>query len=405
MPEYKYKAQDYNGRRVNGLMSAGDENELHMRLKEKELFLVSYTINVNRYNSGMFHAVFKPAVLADFNRKLGQLIGSGISFVRSMGILIQEETIKPRRRAVYEDILRLILQGQPISDALEAQNAFPPLMVSMYRAAEAGGSLEKTANRLAANYDREHKLSLKIRNSTSYTKVLCVITLLVIMIMFSFILPKFEKMFASIELPAATRILFSVRDLFIFHWPVIGLTAAVLFIVSRSMIKISSVSYRLDKLKLELPIAGKLMRTVYTARFARTLSSLYSAGLPITSALQTAKNTIGNEYISRQFDNVIAEVRAGASLSAAIEKVKGFSRKLSASIRIGEEAGALDSMLSSVSDVLEYEAETSMTKLVGYLEPVLIVVMAVIIGFVVVSMITPFYQGYSEYYSLDPKAY
>jgi type IV pilus assembly protein PilC len=405
MPKYKYNAQDYNGRRVNGLMFAIDEVELHMKLKEKELYLVSYTISENRHMSGMFHAIFKPAVLADFNRQLGQLIGSGISLVRAMNILIQEEAIKPHQRAVYEDILRLILQGQPISDALEVQKAFPPFMVGMYRAAEAGGNLEKTANKLAADYDREYRLSVKIRNATSYTKVLCIITFLVIVIMFAFILPKFEKMFASIELPAATRILFAVRDMFIFHWPVIFITAAVLFIVFRSMVRIPAVAYLLDKLKLELPIAGKLMKTVYTARFARTLSSLYSAGLPITSALQTAKNTIGNEYISRQFVSVIAEVRTGGSLSAAIEKVKGFNKKLSASIRIGEEAGALDSMLSSVCDVLEYEAETSMTKLVGYLEPVLIVVMAVIIGFIVISMITPFYQGYSEYYSLDPNAY
>jgi len=311
--------------------------------------------------------------------------------------MTREESVKPRRRAVYEDMLRLIRQGSSLSDALEAQGVFPPLMVGMYRAAEASGGLETTARRLAANYDREHRLNKKIKNATSYTKVRCVLTLLVLIAMFAYILPRFEAIFAGIRLPAGTRLLYAVRDLFKYRWPALCMAASLAAIVFHFLFKMPAVRCFRDRLKLRLPVIGKLMKTIYTARFARTLSSLYSSGLPIVSALQAAKNTVGNAYICRQFDGVVAEVRAGGGLSSALEKVDGFSQKLSASAGIGEEAGALDSTLASIADVLEYEAEASLIKLVGLLEPTLLVAMAAIVGFITISIIAPIFNSYSDY--------
>jgi type IV pilus assembly protein PilC len=141
-------------------------------------------------------------------------------------------------------------------------------------------------------------------------------------------------------------------------------------------------------------MAGKLLQIIYTARFARTLSSLYSAGISIINCLTIAKNTIGNVYIESQFDSVIAEIRAGGNLSEAIDKVDGFTKKLSSSIMVGEETGALDTMLTSIADQMEYESEMALSKLVSYLEPVMIVVMAVIVGFIMISVIQPIYGSY-----------
>ncbi len=391
MSSFRYKAQDSLGRLVNGVSFAGGEGELHHKLKAEGLLLLScrpcYAIS-SRFT-------LKPSVLADFNRQLGQLLGSGISVVRSIRIMLRDEALRPRQRAIYEDLLRLIRQGRPISDALEAQGAFPPLMISMYRAAEAGGSLDKTASRLAVKYEREHRLNLKVKNATAYAKVLGVLTFFVLIVMFAIVLPRFEIIFADAKLPASTRLLLAVRDIFKYHAPVVLLGASAAIFAVKALAKLRSVSLLLDKAKLRLPIIGRLLQSIYTSRFARTLSSLYAAGLPIVPALQTAVSTVGNEYIKRQFDAVISEVRTGGSLSSALERVGGFSVKMSVSVRIGEESGTLELMLSSLSEVLEYEAEASLTRLVSFLEPVMIVIMALIVGFIVIAIITPVFSGYS----------
>ena len=151
-----------------------------------------------------------------------------------------------------------------------------------------------------------------------------------------------------------------------------------------------------DKLELHLPIIGKLRKVIYTARFARTLSSLYSAGVSIMSCLQIAKDTIGNTYIESQFEKVIADVRNGNNLSDAISKVDGFTKKLSSSVSVGEETGTLDHMLLSVAKQMEFDSDMALNKLVSYLEPVMIVVMAVVVGFIMIAVIQPIYGSYQN---------
>ena len=170
--------------------------------------------------------------------------------------------------------------------------------------------------------------------------------------------------------------------------------AVIIYIAFRIIFAIPAVKYIKDKLELKLPVIGKLRRVIYTARFARTLSSLYSAGISIINCLQIARNTIGNSYIEKQFDKVIADVRGGSNLSESIDKVDGFTKKLSSSIMVGEETGALDTMLVSIANQMEYDAELAMNKLVSYLEPAMIVVMALIVGFVIISVIQPIYGSY-----------
>lgn len=148
------------------------------------------------------------------------------------------------------------------------------------------------------------------------------------------------------------------------------------------------------RLELHAPVFGKLKKVIYTARFSRTLSSLYSAGIPIVTCLTIAKTTIGNAYIEKQFDDMIANVRSGATLSQGIGKIDGFVKKLSSTIGVGEETGALDSMLTSIADQMDYDSEMATQRLVALLEPAMIVIMAVVVGFVIISVITPIYGSY-----------
>jgi type IV pilus assembly protein PilC len=169
---------------------------------------------------------------------------------------------------------------------------------------------------------------------------------------------------------------------------------AVVVMVFKILFAIPKICYYKDKIMLHMPVAGKLLKVIYTARFARTLSSLYSAGISIMNCLTISRSTIGNVYIESQFDAVIAEIRSGGNLSDAISKVDGFTKKLSSSILVGEETGALDTMLISIADQMEYDSELALGKLVSYIEPAMIVVMAVIVGFIMIAVIKPIYGSY-----------
>lgn len=133
---------------------------------------------------------------------------------------------------------------------------------------------------------------------------------------------------------------------------------------------------------------------IYTARFARTISSLYSSGIPIVQALQIGRKTIGNTYIDSQFDDAVAKVRSGGNLSDALDNIKGFTKKLTSAVRVGEETGSLDTMLNSIADSMEYESNMAVDRMVATLEPVLIVVMAIIVGFIMISVLMPIYGSY-----------
>ena len=150
----------------------------------------------------------------------------------------------------------------------------------------------------------------------------------------------------------------------------------------------------MDKLRIRLPVFGKLLKIIYTARFARTISSLYSSGIPIVQALQIGRKTIGNTYIDSQFDTAVAKVRTGGNLSDALDGIDGFTKKLTSAVKVGEETGSLDTMLNSIADSMEYESNMAIDKMVASLEPVLIVVMAIIVGFIMVSVLMPIYGSY-----------
>ena len=305
---------------------------------------------------------------------------------------------------IYEDVLRLIRQGISLSDAMEQQNgAFPDLLINMIKAAQESGSMDKTAMRMAVHYEKDYKLNGKLKNAMIYPCILLVLIVLVVIFIVSFVIPQFSDLFSQMEeLPLPTRVVLGVSDAFQYYWYFILAGVAVVVLVIKGIFSIPKVHIWKDKMKLRLPVFGKLYKVIYTARFARTLSSLYSAGLPIVLALQVGRKTVGNSYMDQQFDEVIAQVRAGGNLSAALKTVDGFVNKLSSTIMIGEETGSLDSMLDSISDTLDYESEIAISKMVTMLEPVLIVVMAVIVGFIMIAVMLPIYDSYS---AIETSAY
>lgn len=400
MAKYKYRATDLNGKSIRGVRTAVDENELYEKLKQEGQYLTQAKEVETRRKA----RAIRKKDLAGFCRELGTLLSSGVSLVRALSLISKNDGLKEKERAVYEEVLRRIRQGQPLSDAMESlEGVFPTMMINLIRAAEAAGNMDQTALRLSEHYTKEYRLETKIKSSMTYPKLLGVLLVLVVTVLVGYVLPQFESLFSLMdELPLPTRILYGITNFCNSYWYVVIFAVIAGGILLRVICSIEAVRLLLDRTKLRLPLIGKLWKVIYTARFARGLCSLYAAGISIVTAMQIARNSIGNTWVERQFDKAIATVRGGGTLSDAIDPIDGFISKLAFSIRVGEETGSLDVMLSTTADDLEFESEQAINKMVSYLEPAMIVIMAVVVGFVMIAVMMPIYASYT---AIESSAY
>ncbi|MCQ2540798.1 MAG: type II secretion system F family protein [Lachnospiraceae bacterium] len=394
MEHYRYKAQDEKGKSINGVISAVDEFDLQSKLKADGKMLISYKIESNKVT----YKKLTSNQVSEFCRNVGELLGAGVTLVRALRIISEDEAINIKQRELYAAVLKDVRAGIAFSDSMQNQgDAFPALLINMIRSAESSGNLDKISVQMASYYDKEYRLSQKVKSSMTYPKILCVMIVAVVAIIMGYVIPQFKSLFDAMDsLPITTTILLAISNFVKDRWYILIFLAFCLYMLYRVLISIPQVKYFIDKMEVKLPKIGRLRKVIYTARFARTLSSLYSAGIPITNCLQIAKNTIGNKYIESQFDDLVHAIRNGDSLSEAIDRVDGFTKKLSSSIMVGEETGAMDNMLTSIADQMEYDSEMALNRLVAYLEPVMIVVMAVIVGFIMIAVIQPIYGSYEQ---------
>jgi type IV pilus assembly protein PilC len=392
MPLYKYSAVTLNGSKRTGSVEAATVEALTAALKQENLFLTDWSTTKPKVEA---HKL-KTDEVADFCRQLGAMLSAGIMLIRAMNILSQRN-LKPHIKKIYDDLIMDLQRGSTLSEAMSNRGrTFPELLINMIRAGENTGKLDATCEKMAVTYDKEHRLNGKVRGALVYPIILVCLIIGVILIIFTFVLPQFMGLFENMELPLPTKIVMGISD-FLVAWGMWLLIAAVAAIAGLiALFQQPGPRRAYDHFKLKLPKIGQLLRIIYTARFARTLSSLYVSGISMIQALSIARTTIGNTYIAAQFDGVIEALGNGRTLSQAIGTVDGFEPKLRSTILIGEESGNLEKMLESVADQYEYDSEMATQSLVTLIEPVLIVVMAVIVAFVIISVLMPIYQLYSN---------
>ena len=394
MPRYRYTATNAAGHTVRGTAEAPTMEALYIQLRDtKDEYMTAAKEDTD--GAVAFRAM-KTARLADFCRNLGTLLAAGVPLVRAFRIMADERGLDIRTKALYEAVLSDLKRGVPLSDAMShCAPAFPELLLAMTRSAETTGSIDESFLRMGSYYDREHRMNQQVGNSMMYPLILAVLTVGVLVVLMTFVIPQFKDMFDQMEsLPFLTELLFSVSDLVAAHWLSLVLCIFVLVMGLRVLMTLPAVRLQWDWLSLHAPLVGKLNLKICTARFARTLSNLYSGGVPIIATLIAARDAVDNTWIASQFDTVLRNVRAGHSLSETLSAVDGFEKKMSASIAVGEETGKLDSLLATISETLDYEAESATKRLVTLLEPLMIVIMAVIVGCVVVAVIMPIYLSY-----------
>lgn len=392
MARFRYVAKDMGGKVHRGTTEAASEKALVTDLTSQGLFLVQ----AKNLTEEAGHRKLKPKQLSEFCKELSTLLSSGISLVRALDIISEQEGISSTEREIYREVLADLKKGISLSEAMEARHCFPELMLGMLRAGEGSGNLDQVTDRLALQYEKDYKLTQQVKSAMTYPCILLVMCVVIVILIVTFILPQFQSLFDQMDsLPFITNCLIAASDFLVHQW-YIAIFAVLSFVaVLRIIIGIPAVREQVDYRKVHLPAFGKLFKVVYTARFARTLSSLYSSGMPLAQAIGIAGDTIGNRYVEGQFEQVVTLVRSGVPLSQALHDVDGLLKKLSSTILVGEESGRLDVMLDSIAVTLEDDAEQATKRMVTLLEPLLIVFMALVVGMIMIGVMLPIYQSYA----------
>lgn len=392
MPEYRYSATDMSGKIIRGKETFNNPEQLKRMLNDKGLILVDFAEIADREKTKKL----KSGELAEFCRELSSMLSSGVSLVRALNI-ISNRDMKPRLKNAFTELNSQIKRGIALSDAMEMQGEkFPLLLINMVKVGEATGRLDDTMNKMAAYFEKDKRLNKSIKSALTYPLILAVLTLLVVVILFTFVIPTFTSVFDGMEIPKITEIMLGISNFLTHHYFIVLGVILVIAVIIYILRKNEKFRFWFDKKKLRFPKIGKLLKIIYTARFSRTLASLYSSGLTIINSLQIAKDTIGNRYITSQFDEVIKNVRAGNQLSTTLMTIDGFDQKLAQTIAVGEETGQLDTLLVSMADSFDYESEMATKQMVQFIEPIMIVIMAVIVCVVMLSVMLPIFGMYSQ---------
>lgn len=392
MKTYSYSAKDALGNTSKGTIVAENERAFFEKISEKGLFCTNYKEVTSSKKSA--HK-FSTKELAYNCRQLSAMMSSGLTLVRSLDILYREQT-NDACRNIWQDIYENVQKGESFSSSLMMQQgAFPPFLISMVAAGESSGSLDVIMKRMEAHYAKENKLNNTIKSAMIYPIILLVLTVVIVIAMFTFIMPIFVDLFESPEdMPALTRALNAFSDFLRQKWYIcLAVVVAVVFGIIYAL-KVPSIRLKFDKFLVTNPLFGNLIVKIYTGRFGRTLSSLYSAGLPMVECLQRSSAILGNSYIDDKFVTVVEEVKQGETLSSSIQRTEIFESMFCSIIYVGEEAGALDDILEKTADYYDEEADSAVARLVSMLEPLMIIILGIGVGLVIAGVLPALYGSF-----------
>lgn len=395
---YQYAVRDRAGKIVTGTIDAESAGAVAQKLKGMGYAPVSITQTGGGLKTELklprFGAKVKLKDLAVMSRQFATMINSGLSLLRALTIL--EEQTQSKELAKYMGQVRADVEtGQSLSTSLAKHpDVFPPLMVNMIRAGEVGGFLDTVLLQIAQNYEAEVKLRGKVKSAMTYPVVVFVIAILAVVGMLLFIVPVFANMFSTLggTLPAPTRVLVAMsKFLKIGAIPlVIGLVVG--FVVWSRVKHTERVRNVLDPIKLKIPIFGTLFQKIALSRFARNLGTMMSSGVPILQSLDIVAETTGNVVLARAIRDVQDSVRQGESLTSPLAQHKVFPPMVVQMMSVGEDTGALDTMLHKISEFYDQEVESTTESLTSLIEPLMIAVLGGVIGSMIIALYMPIFK-------------
>jgi type IV pilus assembly protein PilC len=398
MAIYTYVGRDVLDRKRKGKIEA-DNEEL-----AKELLFSRGIVRIEKlkedkssFNIELEFSFFNSVALKDilvFTRQIHAMVHAGIPIVTALKVM-KEQISNKRLKQISENIASHIEEGGRFSTALSKyRNVFGDLYISMIKAAEETGTLEETLRRLSDYLEKIEKLRGKIKSALFYPVFVLIITIIIVGGILVFVVPTFKTLYEDLggELPALTQFVIEASNFLRNNigWIILGFIASIVLLIQSR--KIRQIKYIIDYILLRLPIFGELILKSSIANFSQTLSSMIASGINILDALSIAGETANNEVLKKAINGVREQVEKGVSISIALSRYKVFPPMLVNMIAIGEEAGTLDEMLAKVADFYEEEVDRTVDALTSLIEPVMMVIIGGIIGFIIIAMYLPIFK-------------
>lgn len=395
MPLYAYTAIDRSGRTVRATIEADTEGLVLAKLRDQALVCT----DIRRAKGGaksvqIGRKKMKPKALVVFSRQFATMIDAGIPILRCLEILsgqCKDLALKEAVDAITSDVK----SGLTLNEAMAKHpNIFNKLYVNMVRAAELGGILDTILDRLAGFLEYENEIKGKIKSAMMYPTLVLIFSQVMLFALFSFVLPKFKEIFTgmNVELPPVTAGLFAMGDFMGANWWMILLAGAGVWFGLKAWGKTPNGRFRLDAIKLRIPIVGELNMKMSVARFSRTFGTLINSGVPVLRGLEIVGETMGNAVLTKVIDDARAAIREGNKLSQPLVASGVFPTMVTTMIDIGEESGRLSDMLVKVGDFYDSEVEQTVKGLTSMIEPMLIIFLGGIVGFIAISIMTPIFK-------------
>lgn len=402
MPVFEFTALDARGKTSSGIIDADGIQAARQKLRASGKFPVSIreTQEVLAKKSrreiglGAWFSRVKPADVAMTTRQLATLIGAGFPLVSALDALLPQTHSHALKRTLAR-VKDLVVEGNSFAYALgQFPGTFPPIYVNMVRAGETSGTLEIVLERLAEITEKQQALSNRIQASLAYPIFMFFFGAVVLFILLTYIVPTITSIFADMKqvLPTPTRVLIALSSFFRNYWWTILIFAATLVVGARQFRKTKQGRHWTDGAMLKLPMFGNLARKLAVARFSRTLGSLLENGVTMLVALDIVRNIVGNVRIADTVAQAAEDVGKGKSLWLSLSEGRAFPMLSIQMIQVGEHSGELEKMLYKIADVFENEVETIIMRLTSYLEPVMILVMGGVVGFIVLSICLPIFE-------------
>jgi len=399
MDTFRYEATTREGNIVNDTIEAANERAAIDRIQDMGYFplkvkrAVDQEGALSRFLSTIQGRVREKDIMT-FTYQLGVLLEAGFTLDRSLSILA-DLTEKPKLKELLNDLMSQVRSGKSFSEALaKFPSVFPIFFVNMMKAGEAGGFIEDTITRMAVYLENSQALKEDVRSALIYPVLLSFVGGGAVIILLTFVVPQFSKIFTDMgeTLPLPTVILMTISNVLINSWWLILLIVAAGIAAIKKYIKTEKGRRYWDKLKFSLPLFGKLYKEAAVSRFARTFGTLLSSGVPILNALQIVKGTLGSDKISEIIASVREATRKGRGIAEPLRNSEIFPPLAVHMVTVGEETGRLDEMLIKIADRFDSEVRTTVKRMLALLEPILILIMGIVVGFIVIAMLTAIFS-------------
>jgi type IV pilus assembly protein PilC len=400
MARFKYSGRDRHGKR-QGTVNASSKREAMLKLKEEGVRIIDISEIPETFLTKDI-SLGNPVKLQHFViflRQFATLLKAGVTVVDATAILAEQTENKQLKKALL-DIEQELREGNPLSQAVEKhKRIFTSMFINMVRAGEAGGNMDETLERLATHFEKQHYTRQKIISALSYPLVIGFLAIVVVIFLLAFVVPTFVKMFADLggELPAITRFVLAASGFVQSFWwllVIVILSLVLLFIFLR---RNKETKYYLDYMALRMPVFGKMLQKAALARMMRTLSSLFSSSVPILQAMSIVEKVVENEVMAKVIEQSRLSLEKGRSMTEPMKKHWAFPPLVTQMIVIGEQTGALDTMLAKVADFYEKEVELGTDKLKSLIEPIMIILLAGIVGTIVTAIMVPMFEMFNQF--------